>query len=39
MYEILTEAMTFKLMVGTDEDIPLKEILIYIERVPMNKNS
>lgn len=39
MYEILTEAMTFKLMVGTEEDIPLKEVLIYIERVPMDKNS
>lgn len=38
MYEVLVEAMTFKLMVGTQNDIPLKEVLIYIENVPMNKN-
>ena len=35
MYEVLVEAMTMKLMVGTGHDIPLSEILIYIENIPI----
>ena len=39
MYSVLVDAMTIKLMVGTDDDIPLSEILIYIENIPIEKNN
>ena len=30
MYEILVEALEKKLKIGTDDDIPIDEVLIYI---------
>lgn len=30
MYEILVEALERKLKIGTDNDIPIEEVLIYI---------
>ena len=38
MYAVLVDAMTRKLMVGTPHDIPLEEILIYIENIPIYMN-
>lgn len=39
MYEVLVRTMGYKLMVGTDEDIPLSEILIYVENIPIEKGN
>lgn len=39
MYKILVEAMTYKMMIGTDNDIPLSEIIIYIQNVPLERNN
>lgn len=39
MYKILVEAMTYKMMIGTENDIPLSEIIIYIQNVPLEKNN
>ena len=35
MYCVLVDAMTLKMKVGTENDIPLDEILIYIENIPL----
>lgn len=34
MYEILVEALERKLKIGTGNDIPIQEVLIYIENIP-----
>lgn len=39
MYCVLVDAMTLKMKVGTENDIPLDEILIYIENIPLQKNN
>jgi hypothetical protein len=35
MYEILVEALERKLKIGTDSDIPIEEVLIYIDNIPL----
>lgn len=35
MYEILVEAIERKLKLGSDNDIPIEEVLIYIENIPI----
>ena len=39
MYEILVEAIERKLKLGTDNDIPIEEVLIYIENIPIISKS
>lgn len=39
MYNVLIDAMFLKLKVGTDNDIPIKEVLIYIENIPISKEN
>ena len=31
--------MTYKLMIGTGDNIPLSEIIIYIENIPFERNN
>jgi hypothetical protein len=38
MYKILIEALKIKLKLGTDHDIPIKEVLIYIDNIPLPRN-
>lgn len=35
MYEILVEAIERKLKLGSDNDIPIEEVIIYIENIPI----
>ena len=35
MYEILIEAIERKLTIGSDNDIPIEEVVIYIENIPI----
>ena len=39
MYEILIEALERKLKIGTDDDIPIDQVLIYIENIPLKVNT
>lgn len=39
MYEVLIEALERKLKIGTDDDIPIEEVLIYIENIPLKFNA
>ena len=39
MYEILVEALERKLKIGTEKDIPIEEVLIYIENIPLKINN
>lgn len=35
MYYVLVKAMQIKLKLGSDNDIPVDEVLIYIENIPI----
>jgi hypothetical protein len=35
MYAVLVRAMQLKLRVGTSESIPIEEVLIYLENIPI----
>ena len=39
MYEVLINAMLIKLKIGTGNDIPIDEVLIYIESIPLAENN
>lgn len=39
MYEVLIEALERKLKIGTDDDIPIEQVLIYIENIPLKFNA
>lgn len=39
MYEVLVRTMSYKLMVGTENDIPIDEILIYVENIPIDRGN
>ena len=39
MYEILIRAMQFKLRIGSSNDIPVDEVLIYVENIPISKDN
>lgn len=39
MYEILVQALERKLKIGTNDDIPIEEVLIYIENIPLKFNA
>lgn len=39
MYEVLIEALERKLKIGTDDDIPIEQVLIYIENIPLKFNT
>ncbi len=39
MYEVLVQAMLMKLKVGSDYDVPIDEVLIYIESIPLTDKS
>lgn len=39
MYEILVEALKRKMKMGTGSDIPLAEVLIYIESIPLKSTT
>ena len=39
MYEVLVEAMIIKLKIGSSNDIPIDEVLIYVENIPINNRN
>ena len=39
MYTVLVQAMLIKLKVGSAEDVPIDEVLIYLESIPLVKNN
>lgn len=39
MYEVLVKGMQIKLKLGSDKDIPIPEVLIYIENIPLAENN
>lgn len=39
MYEVLITAMQFKLRIGGSADIPIDEVLIYLENIPISTNN
>jgi hypothetical protein len=36
MYTVLIESLERKLKIGTNNDIPIEEVLIYLENIPIN---
>ena len=38
MYAVLVEALQRKMKIGTGNDIPLDEVLIYLENIPLHRN-
>lgn len=36
---VLVRAMQMKLKLGSDNDIPLDEVMIYVENIPLSKNN
>ena len=36
IYEVLVRAMEYKLKLGSDQDIPIDEVLIYIDKIPIS---
>ena len=36
LYEVMVEALKRKMKIGTEKDIPLSEVLIYIDKIPLN---
>ena len=39
IYVVLVRAMQMKLKLGSDNDIPLDQVMIYIENIPLSKNN
>lgn len=39
IYVVLVRAMQMKLKLGSDNDIPLDEVMIYVENIPLSKNN
>jgi hypothetical protein len=39
MYEVLVKGMQIKLKLGSDKDIPISEVLIYIENIPLTEDN
>ena len=37
MYEALVTTMGYKIKVGTEHDIPMSELLIYVENIPIDR--
>jgi hypothetical protein len=35
-YEVLVKAMQTKIKIGSKDDIPIDEVLIYIENIPLS---
>lgn len=38
MYGVLVKAMQIKMKVGSDNDIPIDDVLIYLENIPITSN-
>jgi hypothetical protein len=38
LYEIMIKALKIKMKLGTERDVPLEEVLIYIHSIPIEKN-
>ena len=39
MYAVLVKAMQMKLKLGSPKDIPIDEVLIYLENIPITSNN
>ena len=39
LYGVLVRAMTLKLRIGSEQDIPIDEVLIYIENIPLSSSN
>lgn len=39
IYTVLVTAMQMKLKMGSEEDVPLDDVMIYIENIPLSKNN
>jgi hypothetical protein len=39
MYQVLIDAMLMKLKLGSEDDIPIEEVLIYIENIPLSRDN
>ncbi len=39
IYEVLVRGMQTKLKLGSSNDIPLEEVMIYVENIPLTKNN
>jgi hypothetical protein len=39
MYEVLMKGMQIKLKLGSQKDIPISEVLIYIENIPFGDDN
>jgi hypothetical protein len=39
IYVVLVRAMQMKLKLGSENDIPLDEVMIYVENIPLSKNN
>lgn len=39
IYEVVVRAMQLKLKIGTSQDIPIEEVIIYIETIPLSDSN
>ena len=39
MYAVLVKAMQLKLKIGSKDDIPIDEVLIYLENIPITSHN
>jgi cobalamin biosynthesis Co2+ chelatase CbiK len=39
MYEVLIKGMQIKLILGSDRDIPIEEVLIYLTKIPLKEGN
>jgi hypothetical protein len=39
MYEMLIRALQFKLHIGGPADVPIEEVLLYVQKIPVSPNN
>ena len=39
MYEVLIKGMQIKLKLGSERDIPIEEVLIYLTKIPLKEGN
>lgn len=39
MYEVLVKGMQMKIRLGSDNDVPIEDVIIYIDNIPFSKTN
>lgn len=39
MYEMLIRALQYKLHIGGPSDVPIEEVLLYVQNIPVSSNN